>query len=527
MSLPPIPIGTSGQATKRKWRPLLLRWLLCIALVLACLSGWAWWYANQPIAIRISPETTYVTSPLTPEGRVDFLAAINETMTVYPPEENAVPLLMRIVDWNEDSECRLVGERLAHAINCEFVDGSSDTVLISYRDYTEKIVHAAMEIDDPNSAEVVPARIREKPWSPAEFPLAAKWLVHIEPSLNLVHEAAKRPGYYRPIVFGEEGELINVLLIDLQAMRLAAKSLSCRVMQRIQSGEFASAVDDVGLIYQLGAWCGESPWLISQLIQASIYAMADLAVHELVDSGKLSESDVKRLQDHIFASPPLVALDQMLDIPARLMILQTLVKRHIEDHPRPEDSLWVRFNMRLVDWNLALAEVNKVYDELLPLVRLTDPRQFAVQKPLLLASLRSNQDLGFLGGALEGVGQGRAVASKKVGRKIATTTLPKFDDLWYSRRNRMMRKRLTLLTLGLVRYYQKHGSFPNDLSEVVEESLVSLPEDEIADVPIDYSNTKTEAVITVTGFNGEQVPDIHPGYFSEIEIKLPAQGQAH
>ena len=81
-------------------------------LVLISLGLFVWWNWFTDVPLKISPETSLITSPLTPDGKVDYTTWL---LSLYPEgvqtERNAAWRLMKEIDLrdlqqrdNEDSE---------------------------------------------------------------------------------------------------------------------------------------------------------------------------------------------------------------------------------------------------------------------------------------------------------------------------------------------------------------------------------------------------------------------------------------
>jgi len=78
-----------------------IRWFIivvCLLLLMVFIIAWLLFQTDLGYTITISPETTYVTEPLLPDGRVDYITAWNERSGQgVTPKNNAVIPFIRVV----------------------------------------------------------------------------------------------------------------------------------------------------------------------------------------------------------------------------------------------------------------------------------------------------------------------------------------------------------------------------------------------------------------------------------------------
>ncbi len=496
-----------------------MRILSCLGLLALTLTGWMFWIWTPPTPFRISKETTYILEPLTAEGHVDFVEAVNRSLRPCPLEENAFALIYQVVDWNEDAETYDLGLKLGEVLGLDVDDYVASPVLVSYEEYFKT---RASEDADAAPAEL-PLSALTTPWSREESPLISDWVDSLEPALAVLSTAAQRPGFYRPVILGKDGLLLNAQLEDCQAYRVAVRGLCARAMRRCQADDMAGAVADVGLAYQIGHWSGEYPWLITQLVEFTIFAVTSRATHGLINSGKLSAESAADLQSKLERRFQFVPVNQIMDYSQRLLILQTYLEQHVyRDEPLQEKIAIVLGNGRW-NWNIMLGEVNQLYDEAARISSIHDPETFSREYEVFRRQLvAATKDAALF---VEGFVYGRDGVSRRMGQKAGALTLPKFDTNVRLRRRNLAERRLVVLALALIRYHDAHGRFPKELTELTS-GYHSLTDDEMSGLPIEYAPTEDEAYLKVQGVNGKQpVGNVDAQSFTAIEVRIPAPHQ--
>ena len=213
----------------------------------------------RDVPLRISKETTYITEPLTSDGKwVDYFTAVEQMR--YPPEmrtdENGARLIVRALGPDPDltpSQRQQVYEKLGLI---------PTTPTLKYEEPYEAIkshveaLAAAGKLPEGKTADEYRYELDDllgRPWTTAELPVMQTWLDDNGPALDLLSEAARQ----RLICFpdareSESDPLIGIGLESVQRLRGFVRGLAARALYRIANADIDRAIDDILTIDRLG-----------------------------------------------------------------------------------------------------------------------------------------------------------------------------------------------------------------------------------------------------------------------------------
>ncbi|HKD35997.1 MAG TPA: hypothetical protein VKB78_04330, partial [Pirellulales bacterium] len=190
--------------------------------------------------IIISPATTYIVTPLKPDGHIDYIAAINQKMSEgVTPENNAVVQFWEAVGSGAvDSAIRTPYFKMlgvpAPPQNVHVLAGLRAAVVTSTPVPTT-------DPANPPAAATIESQLHDaigRPWSQPEFPQLAAWLTANEKSANAIAQSSQRLRFYSPLVSsGNKSLLIYALLPADGEFSEGARVLAARGMLRLSQGE--------------------------------------------------------------------------------------------------------------------------------------------------------------------------------------------------------------------------------------------------------------------------------------------------
>jgi hypothetical protein len=134
--------------------------------------------------------------------------------------------------------------------------------------------------------------IPETPGNPATDVLQA--LTKLDPILAEFEAASDRPHNRYPYHY-EDG--LSTLLMPLNAMKSATRSVALRSTARLAQGQTVEAAADVVLAFRLGDSLRDDPYHISQLVRYSCDAIALHALWEGLIDHRWSDAQLARFQD--------------------------------------------------------------------------------------------------------------------------------------------------------------------------------------------------------------------------------------
>jgi hypothetical protein len=232
--------------------------LVIVPLLLICWLAFLFLRPAPPLIV--SKETTYITEPLTKDGLVDYLKALE--LKIYPPEmqtdENGARIFVRLFGsdfWGESSSIppedrefyrQQIYQKLDLEPNIEptFVL-PQDPYNILQKFYAEK-------------KERVP-KDWGKPWTLEQYPMLADWIREVDEPMDTVAEAIRKPVFFYPILQSPESVqsgrpqcLTGLRSPKWQLIRMIREIFAARATYRIAQGNIDGALDDKLTIHRLG-----------------------------------------------------------------------------------------------------------------------------------------------------------------------------------------------------------------------------------------------------------------------------------
>lgn len=302
------------------------RWFLVtigLILLLMGITVWMLFFTDLSYSITVSPETTVITEPLFPDGRVDYGSAINEINgRGVTPETNSVIPFAKLIggDWYDDLEPEqfaLFCERLGVKPE-DLKPNFTDPVFIDYdnacEDYlTEMEKNWTAEANGQEAIDAVSERIDQlkdeierveytlydEPWSAEKYPFAARWLEKNDEVLASMAIVIERPDWYHPLTTTADTSLVEMLLPLVSEYREIARTFASRAMLRIDRGELDAAWRDIRTIKQLARHTAGDAFLISYLLGAAIEGVAFSPTAALLAHPSLDDQRRRKIIEEI------------------------------------------------------------------------------------------------------------------------------------------------------------------------------------------------------------------------------------
>lgn len=461
----------------------------------------------QKAQITSSKETTYLTEPLTEDGRVDYLRALNERagkgVTV---ENNAVVPLMRafgpdVVDESVRKEFfNMLGVAVPPADGnyIESIDTFANRVAESKRDF--KTVDAILDARELAT---------EGPWRSDQFPHIKEWLEINKEPLEHIAAAVNRSHYYFVYLApgnDNDGELLqDVLLPIARPTRAAAQLLAVRAMLRLGEGRILESQTDALACHRLGRLVGQGASLTEALLAVGIDAVAWHCDVSISQHAEFTSKQAEGFRRQLRQLPPLPDMAEKIDWNERLTYLNNVVyaskngpERLIESvRGKPggaNDGATNPNANAAVDWNAALRFGNNWYD------RYADAFSKATHSERVRALEQCQEELKSLSKqavAPKGLANtfgAKIVADESVRESnrenvkyllIATLMFP-LKQLALSEDRARTRERLIDLTLAIAAFHADRDAFSDRLSDLMPDYVDKLPLDIFSDKPLVY-----------------------------------------
>jgi len=472
--------------------------------------------------IRVSPETTHLVAPVDAEGYVDFLAALNAHYGkgVSPSENAAIPLLEALGDADHPSNTmNMVRQSLGMSPL-----GDTSRALVSAAKYARTA--GVSEEDFQKQLNVA----LDRPWTKDEFPQLADLLVRNTDALAQVHQAVQRPKYFRPFTKAKPNlSMASVLLPDIQMHREVARMLKSRAMLNIAGGQAEAARQDLYDMHRLARCTAQGMSIIEGLVGIAIESMACYGDNVWANQSGATAAQLAAYRQQLAALPPASNLVDRVDVTERLFLLEVL-QMTARGTLSPEESnaligepndsqaqsmvkpaqLVAALSLVSIDWNAAMVESNRFYDDIVVAGRVTDRAERLALYEAWETRLKQEKVRIAGNGGVEGAtvaalrfafGSSKSRA-KDVSGVLCTLLLPAVKQATSAEESGRQRLQMAQVALALAEYRAKEGQYPAQLSNLVPQFLAAIPEDVFAGQPLRYDSEGAAYRLYSVGRNG-------------------------
>ncbi len=500
------------RASRRPWWQDL-RWITA-GVVAGIVGLLAWGLFGPEPPITVARNTTFLTAPLAVDGLPDYGAALLAAMGPAPePEENAAVELLQVL-WplginaaDQPAVCQALGVPATPP-----ADPLRDPTLDAATKVTHEMFDAALE----------------RPWTGAEFPELAAWLVAREAALDRLVGAADRPRYWLPsptLLRREPQMLVGMLLPELSDVRMVARLLVCRAMAHVGAGRHAAAWRDIRAVHRLGRLLAvpekEPQFMVTQLVAMATNAQADAALTR----GPLAAADlpidvlagIRRDLDALgplpkpadgLANERLVGIDAIVCLARRTPGGRT-GRRNALFGIGPGGLLGAAL-LTSLDWDLVLERMNAKYDRFDAAVRL--PTRAARQTQLDQLTQELQEPVSLSRSGWETAGQVLLGSCSRGHRSVFVS------DAWHALFLPATGGGLNALTRGQASFNLTRTaaalaawkadraagdeSYPETLAALVPQYLPAVPLDPFTDQPFIYERRGAGYLLASVGDNG-------------------------
>lgn len=467
---------------------LFLMLAAIVALNFRPLSG-----PNQP-ALRVSPEITWITEPLKPNGDVDYVAYFNRLGSEgVTPETNAA------VDFAAVLGPKAVSDRhrgsLYELLGCP-APPEHGNYLTEFDSWLRKNPQAFSEGFEPALAglERVPLSIvlGEASFDPSRNPAISAWLAESDPHLDQIRFALRnKPDWYVPLtgkssIDSETGGLLTGTVFAARVLQMSAN-------RHLGTGRADLAVEDALSVLRLSRRRDKAESSQDHLIGTAWEGIGLVMVRQIVSSHLASYEQLIPLRDdfrnrvrrEVFA-PVMLQRD-------RVVLLETLVRAargELDLAMLTEISLNTmgeEFKLRrqlfcaATDWYETGRQINECYDELVRSLEASGP-------DALIASVKRRQDeikaRGTDSDALTHLMAGRKGRAIVAADAFLGLTLDPVQNLIASARRNEADFVVVQAAIAAEMYRLKQGHWPDSLDALVPEFLPAVPADDFSGQPL-------------------------------------------
>jgi hypothetical protein len=474
---------------------------------------------RQP-KFTLGKETTYVKGPLTKDGYVDYVTALNQRLSKgVTPENNANVLLWKAFGPHPERSTmppeffKWLGMP-APPERGQYCIGRGQYVAEHLKLETRK---------EANEVYAQLKRAKLRPWTAKQYPHVASWLKANEKPLSLTLEAARRSHYFLPRVPKGDDGLSGTVLPSISTCRELANALAARAMLRVGEGRYDEAWQDLLTCHRLGRLVARGGFFIEVVVGITIDMGARRADLAYLERAKLSTQQLKdRLRD-LERLPPLPAGADTVDFGERCLFLDTLMTV-VRDGPRALERLSRLANFEFepvkprpiepavkrafeqVDWDRALRNANQLYDRMAAAMRLKGRAERAKRLDRILGEVKGLKAKALtveeLGKLLSGPGQTPETRGKLIGDFLLSlpSAVPNVSIAW-DRQEQTQRN--LHLAFALAAYRKDHGRYPAKLEALAPKYLPQVPQDLFSGKGLIYRPTEKGYLLYSVGPNGK------------------------
>jgi len=518
----------------RKFR-LIAACVVAVAII-ALLVAWRS-AVQRRVLITISEATTRITGPLSEDGSVDYIAAINqETSRGVTPENNAVVLLRQALGTaNLEAAFRdgryfpMLGidpppEEGDYFIPFEkFAAPSQDT-----EEYSEYRDPFAAPVEDPFDAAMA------RPWVARQYPVVARWLKANNRPLELTVEASLRQRYYSPLISPADPPLLMAVLYPyLFEFREMVKALVARAMWRVGRGEIDAARADLMACHRLARLADQGSTAVNTLAAGNIEETVCRAEAALAHFGNLTDDQARRMQADLAALPPLSPIAARIDISERYVFLDTVgvmarlgISTLMDDGLSEDHPLW-EYGQKMgadamVDWNFVLRMGNSYYDRMVEAMN----RPTYSERVAAIAAIEEEnaETVRQARDAEESMatffpGQSpRKSASQLVGGLLLGMTADPLSDVKSAEARTATHQQLARVAIALAAYRAEFCGYPEQLAELDPNYITPLPVDLFTQGELRYRRQSDGYILYSVGPDGIDDDGRDRDFYDDIAI---------
>jgi len=470
--------------------------------------------------IRISRETTFLVSPIRDDGRVDYIAALNQQLQKdVTPENNSAVMFRRAIGHSDlsvettDEYFRMLGIEVLPG------DGPYLHDLDRFLDSLPEFASSEDRGDRYKQRQPVKKQrdtANSRPWTREEFPLLARWVDANKTPLQFGIEGSQRPKYFVPLMPARDS-LVGSMSIASRGTREVSELLRVRAMLYLGEGCFDVAWQDVLAMHRIARLIAQGPGYLDTLIGIAIESSACRCDEQIVNhSGMDSQFARECLQD--FRKLGLIdGLADRIDIGGRYEYLDSIQHVSRSDHEELErinfrfifrgdkalaDFVRTRLRFRAVDVDTMLIIGNSWFDRYTDAThkstrtaRTKEISQLDEERAVLLDDVKKL--------VLAGRNLTREESSRIVGGAFLNGIFPLVAMFFDSQDKCAMGTELSQCAFALAAWNADHGEYPNDLALLLPEYLTSIPIDRFNDKPLTYQRTETGYCLYSVGENLE------------------------
>jgi len=375
-----------------------------------------------------------------------------------------------------------------------------------YLERLDNYYERTASLDQPEDYDdiAVLEEITSRPWSAAEYPIAAGWLEDSEGPLVLIVEATQRSHFYMPkISLDDPPTFATALLPELSSVRQVVWALSARAMLKLDSGDVEGAWQDLLVMHGLGTRTGRSSTLIELLVGMGMDGSATRAGEAIITSSLATNDQLRSMLADMHTLSPTPGMATVLEA-ERLMALDcVMMLKRAALSTDPPEVLGIKLEgaaMAFVDWDTVEESVDKWYGWL---AAATLHENYAEHRRLtrdLQSEFHTWREK-----VQRAVSLGRAdrkIRTEAVELALLTTIWPEVQRIRALHEEFAAKRELNELAAAALLHAMEHnGEFPAELADLAPDYLSEIPVDGFTGEAMRYVRTDDGCKIYSVGPN--------------------------
>lgn len=497
-------------------KPRVLRYIFAAFFLLFALFTYQLLGPNPPI--RVSKQTTYITTPLLPSGLPDYRKYIHDKLSAgATPNNNAAVLLWQALGASDlgASEQAIISQELGVTLpfpTAEMEPQFGDRNRRLVADFLTKLHNQPFAERDDAVYTAIDAAM-SAPWTSGQLPPMADWLRANARQLDLIVAAADRDHYYFPsatlLDSSNNYEWVGMWTEGVSNNRAAARALLARAMWHLGENRHLDAWKNLRAIHRQARILSQSGTIIDQLVAIAIDSMALDATATLLADSRLPADLARQIQSELESLPPTARMSAAFEGMERIwfvtlvmMAQESGVGTFLTNFLSGSTPSFHPFDHVSVDWNVALVEGNKRYDQIVAAFLEPDgrARRLAIdniEADLQQMEVEMRQPSTWTSSLLSPQRRSQLVAAT-----VITSSANAISNLNDAANRANSRLELTRLAATLAVYRAEQGGYPDDLSALVPTVLSQLPTDLFTGKPLVYHRTRDGYLLYSLGDNG-------------------------
>ncbi|MEX0866999.1 MAG: hypothetical protein WD030_06535, partial [Pirellulales bacterium] len=509
-------LGAMKQKLSTTKLVLILLGLIFVLLIAIPLVSIFW----PAPAIVVSKETTYVTGPLDDEGRVDYLAALEQKYFAdLPPRENAareyvqafsegsgfegvirLQVLQRLDLVNDHVQPPFLLDSMEFAeANLSLVEQTKQAQGLNFAK------PAANEFPPPDAADLSihwhdVATLR--PWQDDEFSLLAAWLDEQQQPLAHIRAGAKLDRCYFPIMGDSPDEPLIFYRMYYTSMRLASHELAVSAMRHLGKGNGQQAWKEAITMLVSARHLAQQPGLVANLYGIAMDGIALETVLAVMHHGDYTAEELARMAEQFDQLAPLEPMAEEFRGGERLWMLEVLQAQAsgkvLDDHYMSEV-----LSLPGIDWNIVMRMANEQLNRFeatadAPPGAERDERSKAAKEALDRTIAEGGNRTKWAASVFS-----RKSRSELIGSRQMSLLLPAFQAAIHADDQARVRQLQARAAIALAQYRAAHGEYPDKLAQLAPEFAAEEPKDYFTGQPLKYLRTAEGYHLYSVGPNGQ------------------------